>query len=235
MASPLVLKFCVGVFILVLTIILFRRRKISCKWKEHGCKHAYGRQDLALHEDKCAYRLIQCPAFHRGTCPWIGSLSHLVEHSREKQCIQFLKAGVNQPFKSFIGDYARPDLTVFKQIAGSVHWKPVFLIGEGVSEYLIYLVIHRSREGNWFLIPRSYSPKRFLQQLKIKIELYKAPPSTTTWIPMRIMWEGKIASSTLTAKQAEDARLVMKLHDVHIRALVEGEKLFEYRVHVLKC
>ena len=70
-------------------------------------------------------------------------MAQLLIHGKEKPCIQVLRVeNVNQPFKSFIGDYSDSELTVFNQ-ARYVYWKPILLVGQGISGYLVYITIHR--------------------------------------------------------------------------------------------
>ena len=61
---------------------------LPCKFACHGCKSQHQIHDMDQHEEHCQYREVHCPAKHRGSCNWLGSLPKMVAHVREKGCIQ---------------------------------------------------------------------------------------------------------------------------------------------------
>ena len=234
MTLLLVLNIAITVVIIIATITYFKNREIPCKWAVHGCKQRHRRSVLAIHEDKCAYREIHCPALHRGSCVCIGSgsVAQMLTHVREKPCIQVLRVeNVNQPFKSFIGDYTQPELTVFNQ-GGYVYWRPILLVGPGVSGYLVYITVHRTPAGMWFITPRSYSPERILQRMEIKIEVFKSQNQALTWNPTMCIYKGGIASNQLSNQEAQEAGKVMIFGDGLVKSLKTENSIFDYKIDV---
>ena len=102
----------------------------------------------------------------------------LAPHVRERTCIRFITCSMDNGHiiaRAWIGDYnsqRMPNLTVFN-VTDEVKWKPVMLMGPEVSQYYMYLTVQRNGEGLWYIMIRSYSPESALQQIKVKIEVYK--------------------------------------------------------------
>ena len=60
----------ITVIIILATITYIKNRAIACKWAMHGCKQQHKRSVVAVHKDKCWYKMINCPALHQGSCLW---------------------------------------------------------------------------------------------------------------------------------------------------------------------
>ena len=61
---------------------------VPCQFACHGCKSKQQIHVMEHHEEHCQYREVHCPAKHRGSCHWLGSLPKMVTHVRENGCIQ---------------------------------------------------------------------------------------------------------------------------------------------------
>lgn len=61
---------------------------VNCKFNCHGCPRKDRVDAIAMHEERCQYREVYCPAKHRGACLWLGSLTKMIRHVRENACIQ---------------------------------------------------------------------------------------------------------------------------------------------------
>ena len=219
----------ITVIIIIAIVTYIKKRAIACKWAVHGCKQQHKRSVLAVHEDKCWYRMINCPALHRGSCLWRGSVAKLLIHGREKPCIQVLR-GENRdvPFKSFIGDYREPEMTVFNQ-ARVIYWKPILLVGQGVSGYLVYITVHRTPAGIWFITPRSYSPERIIQRMEVEIEVFQSGARNS----QTYVYEGGLTSSQLSDKEAKTAGKFMTLSDGQVKMLSTENNIFEFNINVI--
>ena len=74
------------------------------------------------------------------------------------------------PFKSFIGDFSDPSMTIFgrRQVT---NWKPVLLVSRAIVKYLIYITIQRDAGGLWYIQFRTFSPETVLQRIKVKLQV----------------------------------------------------------------
>ena len=61
---------------------------VPCRFACHGCQSRERINAMEHHEEHCQYREVHCPAKHRGSCNWLGSLPKMVTHVKEKGCIQ---------------------------------------------------------------------------------------------------------------------------------------------------
>ena len=160
---------------------------------------------------------------------WSGSVAKLLIHGREKPCIQVLRGGNgNEPFNSFIGDYREPEMTVFNQ-ARVIYWKPILLVGQGVSGYLVYITIHRTPAGIWFITPRSYSPERIIQGMEVQIEIFQSGARNS----QTYVYEGGLTSSQLSYKEAKTAGKFMTLSDGQVKMLSTENNIFEFNINVM--
>ena len=233
MTLLLVLNIVNTILIIVITAaIIYIKREIPCKWSVHGCKQRRRRSVLPLHQDSCGFRTIYCPSIHRGTCLWSGSAANLLRHSQEKPCIQVLRVeNPTQPFESFVGDYLQPELTVFNQ-ARYIYWRPILLLGHGISEYLVYITVHRTPAGMWYITPRSYSPQGILDYMTIKIEVFKHETGAVSRKPLVCFYQGGIASNQLSNQEAQADGKVMILGDGLVKSLQTQNRLFAYKIKV---
>lgn len=146
-----------------------------CQFSAYGCKKEGKMIVLTSHEERCAYRDVYCPAKHRGVCFWQGSLNKMAQHFKESSCcIQPLHSNdlVNLfYFKSFIIDVDPKDISAFNRGVVS-YWKPVMLISDAVFQYLLYLNIHRSAIGDWYLQVRSFTPKSAIDKIRVEISVF---------------------------------------------------------------
>ena len=201
----------------------------KCKFAAHGCMKQEKLGIIANHEERCQYREVHCPAKHRGACTWIGSLAKMIVHVKDAACIQILRSdNVNEPFKSFIGDFSQADLTVFNRTQVT-HWKPVLLVSRTVVQYLLYLTIQRSATGLWYIHVRSFSPESLLQRITVRLELFKSGEENSS---QKYIYEGGANSNKLSNDEALAAGKFLVLTDAQLKLLKTEQTIFEYKVSV---
>ena len=213
---------------------------VRCKWAPHGCKWILPRAIVSQHEESCAHMLVFCPALHRGTCQWQGTVLRLAEHTRRGTCIQTVRCTreLDQSVaRSRIGDYRinnmMPTLTVF-DMTRVVNWKPVMLLSQEVAQYLIYLTCQRAESGLWAIIIRSYSREQVLQQIKVKLEVYKREDATgTSSVSQQVYtYEGGVVPNQMSNLQAMESGKLLLLNDGQVKLLKNRETLFEYKITI---
>ena len=220
----------IAIVLLVLFImtIYFKRKVYKCRWAVHGCQTQERRRALLTHQERCSYRVIHCPAKHRGSCLWAGSVARLIIHGKEQPCIQIVRAtNDNEPFRSWIGDFRPADRSVFNQ-AATIHWKPILFVSQSAARYLVYIHVQRKPDGIWLITPRSYSPLTILRRLAIKIEVFR-PGATQS---PNYVYEGGLISNNLSNDQALVAGNLMVLTDGQLERFQSEEYIFEYQVTI---
>jgi len=201
----------------------------KCRFAAHGCKKQDKLGTIAHHEERCQYREVHCPAKHRGACQWIGSLAKMIVHVKDAACIQILRCdNVNEPFKSFIGDFSQADMTVFNRTQVT-HWKPVLLVSRTVVQYLLYLTIQRSAAGLWYIHVRTFSPESLLHRITVKLELFKSGEENPGH---KYIYEGGANSNKLSNEEAMATGKFLILTDAQMKLLKTEQTIFEYKVSV---
>ena len=219
----------IAIVLLIITImtIHFKKKVYRCKWAVHGCQRQDRHRALPSHQERCAYRVIHCPAKIRGSCSWTGSAAKLLIHGRQKPCIQVVTStNENEPFKSWIGNFRQANRSVFNQ-AATIHWNPILFVSPAVANYLVYIHVQRRPDGVWLISPRSYSPFTILRRLTIKIEVFR--PGATQ--PHHV-YEGGLVSNHLSKEQALAAGNLMVLSDGQLERFQTEECIFQYQVTI---
>ena len=204
---------------------------VICRWAINGCTKEEDEQFITNHEWKCAHRQIVCPAIFRNNkhrCEWEGSVINWPAHLKEKNCVQAVKANCNQKFKSHIGDFTQPGLSVFN-MTKSVTWKPVCLVSRDKVQYLVYLTIQRTPAGIWYIIPKSFASPDDLRRLVIKLQLFK---QNSTPQSLEYIYIGQVAPSHLSHEEALGRKDYLRLTDAQVSLLRSTDKIFSYKAAI---
>ena len=134
----------------------------------------------------------------------------------------------NNLFKSFIGDFSDPKVTVFDR-KKVTHWKPVMMVSEAVVKYLIYMTIQRKASGLWYIQFRSFSSSAVLPRFKVKLHVYK---SEATKDEQKFSYEGGVISSNLSEQEMLEEGKYLLLTDTQLKLLRTESTIFEYDVEV---
>ena len=147
---------------------------------------------------------------------------------KEKNCVQAIKANCNQKFKSHIGDFTQPGLSVFN-MTKSVTWKPVCLVSRDKVQYLVYLTIQRTPAGIWYIIPKSFASPDDLRRLVIKLQLFKqnSHPQSLEYI-----YIGQVTPSHLSHEDALARKDYLRLTDAQVSLLRSTDKIFSYKAAI---
>ena len=203
---------------------------VDCKFTAHGCSERQKVKDILGHEEKCQFREAHCPAKHRGSCQWVGSLAKMIVHVKKAACIQILRSNeADAPFRSYIGDFSDPKMTVFNRTQ-MTHWKPILLISKAVYQLLIYLTVMRTSLGQWQFFIRSFSPPSVLKAITVKLEVFKAGDDDAG---QRFTYQGPVISNNLTNHEAAASGKLLQLTDAQLRLLKTDQTIFDYQVSVL--
>jgi hypothetical protein len=210
---------------------------------------------LAMHEERCQYRIVHCPAKHRNTCLWQGSLAKMIQHVRELKCIQILHIddAPNSSFRSFIGDFSDKNITVFNRSVVT-HWKPIMLVSRAVVQYLLYLTIQRSPAGDWYLQIRSFSPDSVIDRIRVEMSVFntgraaslialnntsKTESSNSNENIKNIngsihkyTYEGGVVSHTLMNEDVIAAGKFLILKDAQMKLIRTDNAIFEYSIKI---
>jgi hypothetical protein len=144
-----------------------------CAYTASGCRHKLDLFLVSRHEEKCYYRPIYCPAKHRGTCQWEGSLITLCRHVQLHRCVQVLgSVDNNMVFTSHIADFASNE-SVF-DCSVKTHWRPILFIQKGLTIFMVYMTIYREAGGYWYFSFRSFSPEYVLSKIYLNLSVYPA-------------------------------------------------------------
>ena len=133
------------------------------------------------------------------------------------------------PFKSFIGDFSDPNITVFER-RQVTHWKPVLLVSRAIVKYLIYITIQRDATGLWYIQFRTFSPEVVLQRIRVKLQVYR---SESTKNEQMFSYEGPVISNTLSNSEMLQEGKYLLLTDAQLKLLRTEETIFEYSVEVM--
>ena len=207
---------------------------IKCQFSIYGCIISREAAEIAEHQTRCAYREISCPARHRGACGWSGSLSKLLTHAKrdvnKDLCIHISKIDDDsKPFTSSCGDFVNePSIFTFRN--QWVEWKPVLLISQLVTNYLIYVTVKRSPQGLWFFQARTYSPDAVMEGVKIKIEAYKMGSNDMN---DRYAYYGEIIPDTMTNDEGIATGKSLTLTDSQIKRISAGRALCAWDVRII--
>ena len=133
------------------------------------------------------------------------------------------------PFKSFIGDFSDPSMTVFER-RQVTNWKPVLLVSRAIVKYLIYITIQRDATGLWYIQFRTFSPEIVLQRIRVKLQVYR---SEATKKDHMLGYEGPVISNTLSNSDMLSEGKYLLLTDSQLKLLRTEDTIFEYNVEVM--
>lgn len=203
----------------------------KCMNAAYGCSREAELDVIASHEKTCPWRVVYCPAMHRRSCRWSGSISRLMVHNRETNCLQILHNNIRDgsTFKSFIGDIREADKSVFDR-KFVTHWKPILLISPTMAEYLLYLTVQRSSRGLWYLMVRSCHPEFLLARLKVKLEVFKSEEEED----QKHTYEGGVISNKLSEEGIVATGHFLMLRDTQVKRLITKDNIFQYKVTMTK-
>lgn len=199
---------------------------VRCKHRSSGCNYEDLVVNLEKHETSCMFRLVRCPAFHRGACSWLGPLNKLIQHVIQKKCAQVVKAKPpNSYFVSTIGDFAQ-DQTVFSKVT-TTHWKPVMLISQEALKYFCYAIFYRDAQGYWFAYVRSFAPYSIMKTLRVEIRIKKNGNSEEGDI---YIYNGRVSSSDATEQEIRDSGNYLLLSDGQVKKFMLDKTIMEYNI-----
>jgi hypothetical protein len=147
-----------------------------CKYKDLGKR-------LSLHTINCLYDQVHCPASHRGTRKWQGTLVKDISHASNSKCAQLLRSLPDVPFRSSIRDFYDTKASVLQGADIVTDWKPVFLLSRSLVRYFLYLIVCRESNGQWYIYVRSLAHKELAKNVQVTIKVSEACPveaETTT-------------------------------------------------------
>ena len=139
--------------------------------------------------------------------------------------------------RSWVGDYndrTRPHMTVFNKTTDTM-WRPILLDGPEVGPYGIYITVWRTGTGIWVISPWSYCCNSMLQQIRIKLELFKMPTHAgweTALHDNIYTYEGGVVSSMMSEEQARVSGRLLLLNDGQVHLMRKGVAIFEFKVTV---
>ena len=213
-----------------LGISLLTNVKDTCRFKIYGCQVKGMLLRLGFHELSCQFRIVPCLAHHRTACNWEGSLKDMVIHVRTEGCFLTLKGESDEnKFKSHIGDFSDAGMSVFERMVDT-HWKPILLAGKKHVRKWIYLSVHRSAGGFWFIMMRSLNPEIELQNITIQLEVYKKQQ----YEKQRFIYVGAVNSHKRSSQEIFNSGKLLLLTDTHIKLLRTEESIFEYDITILE-
>jgi len=202
-------------------------------------------EDLKDHEKFCIHREVPCPSTHRGACDWKGPLSKLIEHCKEKQCVQVafddtwfntnyinsFNNTVNSVFKANLGDFPSNEKSVFERNDVTTHWKPTLLLSKKLLNLWCHIVIQRDSQGFWKLMAYSMLPKECTEKIRVKITVGDPDNGRS------FSFSGKLTSYETSSAQAIREGNFLHLHDAHVKPFklsgeVKSNTLFDYSIEV---
>ena len=196
---------------------------VPCKNSAEGCKWKEKVVTIPMHEATCMYREVHCPARHRGSCPWEGSVAKLITHVRQDKCLQLLKQDEpKKPFSSWIGDFSSTHGTVFKQLKVTF-WKPIMLINRQMMHYLLYLSIYRIPQGQWHMVIRSFAPIELLERMGLRARILVFSKGRQNGL--KFCYEGDVLPHTSSNQEAANSGQYLAMTDSQVRRLKEDTNL----------
>ena len=202
---------------------------VPCRFACHGCNSRERINAMEHHEEHCQYREVHCPAKHRGSCNWLGSLPKMMTHVKDKGCIQIIRGNEsNHHFNGFIRDLSDPNMTVFNR-RKVTHWRPVMMVSEAVEKYLIYMTIQRNAGGLWYIQFRSFSSLAVLPRIKVKLQVFK---SEETKDEQKFSYDGGAISNSASHQEMMEEGKCLLLTDAQLKLLKTESKIFRFHVEV---
>nr|XP_015838988.1 PREDICTED: uncharacterized protein LOC100141711 [Tribolium castaneum] len=67
--------------------------QFPCQYKNKGCGEIFFPKDIPTHEERCVFRIIECPTKHFTSCDWTGALPTVLVHCQNKHNELILKNG----------------------------------------------------------------------------------------------------------------------------------------------
>ena len=219
----------------------FKDVPLKCKYL--GCGVQLPMTDLTQHEKFCPHREAPCPSSHRHTCNWRGPLTNLIRHMKDKKCVQVIfddnskkvsdgsDSEINfLKFKSNLGDFPSPAVSVFERSNVITHWKPVVLLAKSILNIWCYVLVQRDSHGLWNFMTYSMLPKDSLDHIKAKITVGNITDTR------KFTFETKILSFETSKDEAVKMGQYMCLQDSQIKPFKQGMEnknaLFHYSVEI---
>ena len=103
------------------------------------------------------------------------------------------------------------------------------LISKSTVQYLLYLTVHRSGGGLWYLQLRTLSPDQYLDDIEYKIDVYNTSRSVTSSM---FSYSGKAVSHKLSVPDVVDTGNFLALTDWQMKSLNTPDMIFEYKIVV---
>ena len=197
------------------------------------CDQKLNPQDLKQHEAFCSHRKVDCPSKFRNACSWTGPLSKLSSHVAADRCIEVIcnESGTESTFKSSLGDFPAPQMSVFKRTNVITHWRPVLLISKATVNLWLYVIILRDPRGFWTLQVHSLLPEKEAELLRIKLIVWNSQNTG-----QKFTFDGKVISQDLSKEEGIKTGQFLLLHDCQIKNMCgktnSTKHLFEYSVEV---
>jgi hypothetical protein len=221
---------------------------LACRFAIYGCNRRDRLSVLAVHEERCMYRVVRCPSTHRGTCSWQGSLAAMVKHVKKEECVLALRNENDEipdsPFRSLVSDFSsQMGISVFDRSL-TTYWKPIMLVSRCLVQYMLYLTIERSAEGHWYFVVRSFSPKSVINRIRVRLVVFHSgdPPTDNgtggndsdsgITESIKYLYEGGVVSHKLTYEEVLTSGRYLLIRDGQLKQLVTGSAIFEYSLQV---
>ena len=134
----------------------FKFEKSGCDFAKYGCK-AYGvLADIKVHEARCIFRDVRCPARYFQNCTWSGSLMKLMDHLKETNHVtlsRVLKYSMGEEvakcsIATFRGRYSNTPPSYFRLTVNKT-FKPLAILSPGLCRAFLSFHIDRSNAGRW--------------------------------------------------------------------------------------
>ena len=108
------------------------------------------------------------------------------------------------------------------------------ILGSEVAHFLIHLTFERTGAGMWAIIIRSYSPIAMLEQITVKLEVYKKiDAASSSGVPRQVYtYEGGVLPYHISNIRAMESGKLLLLNDGQVELLKNGGTLFEYKITI---
>ena len=217
-------------------------KTILCKYTKEGCQTKGKLEAVLLHEDMCSYRTVSCPARHRSACGWTGHIRNLLLHLTAKECVQIVNVDEHTlTHSSVIGDFIDRHQTVFHRNRGVTHWKPALLMSSSLEHLMMYVVILRTKRGEWSISVRSFASSRVRESVAVRITA-KVPrqPEPEDGTTLRRTFSPEFQCVTnlvpfdITEEEVAGSGNFLHLFDSQVQQLtIHGITLLEYSIEIL--
>lgn len=190
--------------------------------------------DLAAHEAHCIYREGDCP---NRLCDWHGNLSNLLPHIQDKNCAHIrldthyhkrntqptFEGSHNFHFKNQLM-FPNKDPNIFRHANAATNFKPIILIGNGITNLYCYLIIARNAGGTWTFMVYCTLDEQDTEHVKVTLRIGDEKTNYTH--------QTKIISYQENNDRVREKGNFMALNDDQIKRLNEGTQLFNFEVTI---